>query len=62
MNNFYSTASQVNWLINGDGETGPCESSSGVTHPTGWNYNGLITQIYYNNTNGDLMWDDTGPR
>lgn len=30
-------AFNVNLFINGYGETGPCENSSGVTHPTGWN-------------------------
>ncbi len=49
-------------MINGDAENGPCESSSGVTHPTGWNYNGTITQIYYNNIYGDQMNTDPGPR
>jgi len=37
-------------LINGDAETGACEMGAGVTSPTGWNYNGSITQTGYNNT------------
>ncbi|CAF1246080.1 unnamed protein product [Adineta steineri] len=53
--------SQSNWLINGDAETGTCESSNGVTHPTGWMYNGTITQVYYNNTAADLLSTDPGP-
>ncbi len=59
---FFHLASNANWLINGDGETGPCQSGSGVTSPTGWNYNGTITQIYYNDTSGDQMYSDPGPR
>ncbi|CAF1682960.1 unnamed protein product, partial [Adineta ricciae] len=51
-----------NLLINGDGETGPCETGGGVTPPTGWNYNGTITQISYNNpTYGVLTPSDPGP-
>ncbi len=49
-------------MQNGDGENRPCETGNGITHPTGWNYNGTITQIYYNNTYGDLMYNDPGPR
>lgn len=49
-------------MINGDGETGPCESGAGVTSPTSWNYNGSITQIYYNNPFGDVNATDPGPR
>ena len=53
----------VNLVTNGDAETGPCETSSGVTHPTGWNYNGPITQVSYNNPSyGDLSAVDPGPR
>jgi len=37
-------------VINGDAETGPCEIGWGVTSPTGWNYNGPITQTHYNTT------------
>ncbi|UJR17945.1 hypothetical protein I4U23_004844 [Adineta vaga] len=58
---FNSTLNQ-NLLINGNGETGPCETGGSVTHPTGWNYNGTITQISYNNpTYGDLTHSDPGP-
>ncbi len=57
---FYSVF-KSNWVVNGDGETGPCASSMGVTHPTGWNCNGTITQIYYNTTNGDQLSTYPGP-
>ncbi|CAF4221725.1 unnamed protein product, partial [Adineta steineri] len=56
-----ATISQSNWLINGDAETGTCQSGNGVTHPTGWMYNGSITQVYYNNTAADLLSTDPGP-
>jgi hypothetical protein len=59
---FCYSGSNADWLINGDAETGACESGNGVTHPTGWSYNGTITQIYYNNINGDLNTTDPGPR
>ena len=49
-------------MLNGDGENGPCAADNNILHPTGWNYNGTITQIYYNNTYGDLMYNDPGPR
>ena len=35
----------VNLVMNGDGESGPCEVSYGVTHPTWWSYSGGVTQI-----------------
>ncbi|CAF1049715.1 unnamed protein product [Adineta steineri] len=53
--------SEVNWVINGDAETGPCQSGSGVTHPTGWSYSGTITQMYYGNVVGNQMLTDPGP-
>jgi hypothetical protein len=52
----------VNWLTNGNAETGPCESGSGVTHPTSWNYNGGVTQVDYNTIYGALYSTDPGPR
>jgi hypothetical protein len=53
----------VNLIVNGDGETGPCEYSSGVTHPTGWLYDGLVTQMAYNNTVYGSLYDwSPGPR
>ncbi|CAF1095829.1 unnamed protein product [Adineta steineri] len=55
------TISTANWLINGDAETGPCETGSGVTHPTGWNYNGTVTQVHYNDTYADISYTDHGP-
>ncbi|CAF4083993.1 unnamed protein product [Adineta steineri] len=53
--------SEVNWVINGDAETGPCESSNAVTQPIGWSYSGTITQMYYGNIAGDEMFTDPGP-
>ncbi|CAF1246098.1 unnamed protein product [Adineta steineri] len=58
---FFNLVFQSNWLINGDAETGTCQSGNGVTHPTGWMYNGSITQVYYNNTAADLSSTDPGP-
>jgi hypothetical protein len=53
----------VNLVTNGDAETGPCQNNSGVTHPTGWTYNGTITQVSYNNPiYGDLTATSPGPR
>lgn len=50
-------------LVNGDGETGPCEMGGNITSPTGWNYNGTITQIYYNNSGYSTQTPTTpGPR
>lgn len=40
----------VNMLSNGDGETGPCTPNLTVTSPTGWKYDGDISQAYYNNS------------
>ena len=37
-------------LINGDAETGTCATDSNITRPTGWNYDGDITQLAYNNS------------
>jgi hypothetical protein len=49
--------------MNGDGETGPCEMGSGVTHPTGWSYVGTITQMSYNDTQyGSQFYSTPGPR
>ncbi|CAF4156324.1 unnamed protein product [Adineta steineri] len=56
-----TTISKSNWLTNGDGETGPCESAGGSTPPTGWSYNGTITQVYYNNTYADQLSTNPGP-
>ncbi len=56
--------SSINWLKNGNAETGPCNLVDGVTNPTDWNYNynGTITQIHYNDTHGDLFYTSPGPR
>ncbi len=54
--------SSINWLTNGNAETGSCNSVDGVTYPTDWNYNGPVTQIYYNNSYGDLLYTSPGPR
>lgn len=34
-------------MHNGDGETGHCESGSGITSPTGWGFSGTIVQAIY---------------
>ena len=53
----------MNVVTNGDAETGSCEMLNGVTHPTAWNYVGLMTQISYNNTDyGTLSYDTIGPK
>ncbi|CAF1053532.1 unnamed protein product [Adineta steineri] len=53
--------SKSNLLINGDAETGPCELGKNVTHPTGWMYDGPITQVRYNNTAADQFFTSPGP-
>jgi len=53
----------VNLVVNGDGETGPCEASNNITHPTGWNFNGAVTQMLYDNAQyGTLFLTSLGPR
>jgi len=53
----------VNMVINGDAEMGACEMGTGVTSPTGWNYNGSITQTHYNITVYNIQTPITpGPR
>ncbi|CAF2895919.1 unnamed protein product [Rotaria sp. Silwood2] len=37
-------------VVNGDAETGPCAADGNVTRPTGWDYDGDITQLAYNNS------------
>jgi len=50
-------------VINGDAEMGACEMGTGVTSPTGWNYNGSITQTHYNITVYNIQTPITpGPR
>ncbi|CAF0944407.1 unnamed protein product [Adineta steineri] len=56
-----AVVSTSNWLVNGGGENGSCETGSGITSPTGWTYNGTITQIYYSATGGDLTSTTPGP-
>ncbi|CAF1197547.1 unnamed protein product [Adineta steineri] len=56
-----TTISTSNWLINGDGETGSCQVGYGITSPTGWMYNGPVTQIYYSASDGDLNSTTSGP-
>ena len=59
----YFSVFGVNLLFNGDAETGPCNVIDGVTSPTGWNYDGPITQAIYNNDDSDfLLSTDPGPR
>ncbi|CAF1228720.1 unnamed protein product [Adineta steineri] len=53
--------STSNWLINGDGEIGSCQAGFGITSPTGWMYNGAVTQIYYSASDGDLNSTTPGP-
>ncbi|CAF1237702.1 unnamed protein product [Adineta steineri] len=55
-------AFNINLVTNGDAETGSCQVSGGVTSPVGWNYNGPITQVIYNNpTSGCMTSSDPGP-
>ncbi|CAF1160134.1 unnamed protein product, partial [Didymodactylos carnosus] len=54
---FYGT----NVLINGDAEIGLCASNSSVQAPTSWKPDGLITQILYNNSDGDQTLTSPGP-
>ncbi len=50
----FNLESNVNWLTNGNVETGACEPAGGVTHPTGWSYSGSVTQVDYNTIYGAL--------
>ncbi|CAF1249048.1 unnamed protein product [Adineta steineri] len=57
-----TAAFNINLVTNGDAETGSCQVSGGVTSPVGWNYNGPITQVIYNNpTSGCMASSDPGP-
>ena len=50
-------------LANGDAETDACEMDRNVTSPTGWNYNGSITQTSYSNTFYNFQrYTTPGPR
>ncbi|CAF1399927.1 unnamed protein product, partial [Didymodactylos carnosus] len=52
----------TNVVVNGNGETGACETGSGSISPPGWTTSGPITQVSYNNpTYGDLSLTDPGP-
>lgn len=53
----------VNLLINGDAETGHCDTSGYFLAPTNWSYVGDITQMAYNNSlKPDLVGNISGPR
>ena len=53
----------VNLLINGNAETGPCDTSGYFLAPTSWSYVGDITQIAYNNDyKPELASNFPGPR
>jgi hypothetical protein len=50
-------------VINGDAETGPCAEDNTIIHPTGWNYNGPVTQISYTKpSEGTELLPNTGPQ
>lgn len=51
---YYCLASNANMVSNGGAEVGPCASGSSVVSPTGWFYNGTVTQARYNNTDNTL--------
>ncbi|CAF1158938.1 unnamed protein product [Adineta ricciae] len=53
--------SESNWVVNGDGETGPCNTMNNVLHPTDWNYSGTVTQVTYNNSVANQKTTDPGP-
>ncbi|CAF1076024.1 unnamed protein product [Adineta ricciae] len=50
-----------NWIYNGDGETGPCATNYDLVHPTGWNYDGPITQVQYGVSNANQNMMTPGP-
>ncbi|CAF1199423.1 unnamed protein product [Didymodactylos carnosus] len=55
-------AFDTNIVVNGDGETGVCETSFGSKSPLGWTTSGPITQVsYINPTYGNLSFSDPGP-
>ncbi|CAF2785111.1 unnamed protein product [Rotaria sp. Silwood2] len=51
----------VSLVINGNAETGPCQTGSGVTHPTFWNYIGSVSQTHYNDSHATMSFKDPGP-
>lgn len=53
--------SNFTWLANGNAEQGPCQSSTGVTPPTGWIYSGMMTQMAYD-FNVTYTMSNPGPR
>lgn len=56
-------ALNVNLIVNGDGETGPCAMDNNVTSPTGWSFSGPITQMSYSNpVVADQQYSSPGPR
>ncbi|CAF3689725.1 unnamed protein product [Adineta steineri] len=56
-----TTISQSNWLVNGAAENGPCSANASIVYPKGWNYNGSITQEYYNSSEAEVLSTDPGP-
>jgi len=40
----------TNFITNGNAESGACAANGTISSPTGWNFSGAITQLYYNNT------------
>ncbi|UJR12544.1 hypothetical protein I4U23_016720 [Adineta vaga] len=50
-----TAAFDINLVINGDAETGSCQTTDGATSPTGWSFSGPITQIIYNNPTGGCL-------
>ncbi|CAF3957502.1 unnamed protein product [Rotaria sp. Silwood2] len=56
-----SSVFNINLLINGDAETGPCGTTDAITPPTNWDYSGTVFQIFYNSIDGTLTPSSLGP-
>jgi len=39
----------TNFITNGNAESGACAADASISSPTGWNFSGPITQMYYTN-------------
>ena len=52
----------MNLVTNGNAETGTCGNGTNITNPTGWNYNGTISQVYYNSVSSGQKLTSPGPK
>lgn len=52
----------VNLLINGDAETGPCDTNGTIASPTNWSSINAVQMAYNNSALADVTLNTTGPR